>query len=187
MTREEALEILKNLDGLDVFKDYKRFDEAYQIAIKALEQEPICPSHGIDCEDCPAYDPCEDAELATKTCNKQIVSKLEDAELARDSEETCNNKQVISKLVASEDAISREDALMCLTGEWTELTDELIHRFIRRIKALPPINPKHKVGKWIYHMETWPTSWYRCSICGGEEERTSNYCPNCGAKMEGQA
>lgn len=41
------------------------------------------------------------AELATKTCNKQITSKLEDAELARDPEETCNNKQVISKLVAS--------------------------------------------------------------------------------------
>ena len=30
-----------------------------QMAIKALSQEPICPSHGIDCEDCPAYDPCE--------------------------------------------------------------------------------------------------------------------------------
>ena len=24
--------------------------------VKALEQEPICPSLGIDCEDCPAYE-----------------------------------------------------------------------------------------------------------------------------------
>lgn len=39
-----------------------------------------------------------------------------------------------------EDAISREDALMALTGEWTELTDEIIHRFIKRIKALPPVH-----------------------------------------------
>ena len=38
-----------------------------------------------------------EAELATKTCNKQIASKLENAELARDSEETCNNKQVSCK------------------------------------------------------------------------------------------
>lgn len=49
-----------------------------------------------------------EAELATKTCNKQITSKLENAELARDSEKTCNNKQVSCKLVASEDAISRK-------------------------------------------------------------------------------
>ena len=34
----------------------------------------------------------------------------------------------------SEDVIRREDALMALTGEWTEPTDELIHKFIKRIK-----------------------------------------------------
>lgn len=38
-----------------------------------------------------------------------------------------------------EDCISREDALMALTGEWTELTDEVIHRFIKRVKNLPPM------------------------------------------------
>ena len=45
-----------------------------------------------------------------------------------------------------EDAISREDALMALTGEWTEITDEIIHRFIKRIKALPPVTPQPKTG-----------------------------------------
>ena len=58
-----------------------------------------------------------EAEFATKTCNKQIASKLEDAELARDSEETCNNKQVISKLVASEEEMTREEAIMVLKNE----------------------------------------------------------------------
>lgn len=43
-----------------------------------------------------------------------------------------------------EDAISREDALMALTGEWTELTDEMIHRFIKRIKKLSPVTPQPK-------------------------------------------
>ena len=42
----------------------------------------------------------------------------------------------------SNDAISREDALMALTGEWTEPTDELIHRFIKRIKNLPSVKPQ---------------------------------------------
>lgn len=42
-----------------------------------------------------------------------------------------------------EDAISREDALIALTGEWTDSTDELIHRFIKRIKSLPSVNPQY--------------------------------------------
>lgn len=47
-------------------------------------------------------------------------------------------------IVPCSDCISREDALMALTGEWTELTDEIIHRFIKRIKALPPVTPQQK-------------------------------------------
>lgn len=42
----------------------------------------------------------------------------------------------------SDDAISREDALMSLTGEWKESRDELIAKFARRIKKLPPVTPK---------------------------------------------
>lgn len=46
------------------------------------------------------------------------------------------------KIRTDEDCIRREDALMALTGEWTEPTDELIYRFIKRIKNLPPVKPK---------------------------------------------
>lgn len=28
-------------------------------------------------------------------------------------------------------------------------------------------------------------SWGECSICGADNMLSSNYCPNCGAKMEG--
>ena len=81
------------------------------------------------------------------------------------------------------DAISREDALMALTGEWTDSTDELIHRFIRRIRTLPPVTPAEKVGHWIdgkcnrcgTHAPYWAmASTYYCS----------EYCPKCGAKMQ---
>ena len=41
-----------------------------------------------------------------------------------------------------EDAISREDALMALTGEWTVSKDELIAKFVRRIKKLQSVIPK---------------------------------------------
>ena len=42
-----------------------------------------------------------------------------------------------------EDAISREDALMCLTGEIkeTDTIETIIARIVRRIRKLPPVNP----------------------------------------------
>ena len=36
-----------------------------------------------------------------------------------------------------EDCISREAALMALTGKWTESRDEIIPKAIRRIEGLP--------------------------------------------------
>ena len=86
-----------------------------------------------------------------------------------------------------EDAISREDALMALTGEWTEPTDELIHRFIRRIKKLPSVKPQPKTGKWIDIMVgDMPAqacdqcnTFYPLAYTGGGHK----YCPNCGCRM----
>lgn len=45
-------------------------------------------------------------------------------------------------------------------------------------------------GHWIYHLDyLFPTeSTQECSICHEHEETTlynENYCPNCGAKMDG--
>lgn len=63
MTREERFK----MDMIDEFKQMceivekdGRIIENKRRMLKALSQEPICPSHGIDCEDCPAYDPCGD-------------------------------------------------------------------------------------------------------------------------------
>ena len=60
MTREGAI---GNLIHAIRWNDMPK-KEALDMAIQALKQEPICPSHGVDCEDCPAYkpqEPCDDA------------------------------------------------------------------------------------------------------------------------------
>ena len=106
--------------------------------------------------------------------------------------------ETIPPLEPCEDAISREDALMALTGEWTELTDEIIHHFIKRIKKLPPVNPQLKIGHWILNdnqgVQAVGCLTYHCSECG--REITSKYhgkisllkeypyC-HCGAEMVG--
>ena len=104
------------------------------------------------------------------------------------------------------DAIGREDALMALTGEWTEPTDELIHQFIRRIKNLPPVTPQPKTGEWIGDAKTYYeelnkrglgvdeytpyfTDDIACSECLAKYSMLDNetqffkYCPNCGCRM----
>lgn len=85
-----------------------------------------------------------------------------------------------------EDAINREDALMALTGEWTEITDEIIHRFIKRIKKLPPVTSQPKIGHWI-RVDKDKCKCDKCeviSFIAMYPNGDKNYCPNCGAKMQ---
>lgn len=51
------------------------------------------------------------------------------------------------------------------------------------VELAPTVDPiKH--GRWV-----WVNGWVSCSVCGceppSETNITSNYCPNCGAKMDG--
>ena len=54
------------------------------------------------------------------------------------------------------DAISREDALMALTGEYTDSPIEILPKAIKRISKLPPVTPAEKVVRWIPVSESLP-------------------------------
>lgn len=47
---------------------------------------------------------------------------------------------------------------------------------------------ENKTSHWIEHPhesgENWEYSMYECSDCHEWFDNDSNYCPNCGAKME---
>lgn len=124
-----------------------------------------------------------EAEFATKTCNKQVASKLEDAELARDSEETCNNKQVTSKLVASDDTISRRAAIDAIRKD---VMGGLNYEGI--LTRLPSVTPKQRMGHWI-GIDDEPSTVFECDICRTTYDTVDNmwdvpnFCPNCGADM----
>ena len=98
-------------------------------------------------------------------------------------------RQAFDKLPEEcDDAVSREDALLCLTGEFHGDTNyiELIAKFGKRIKQLPPVTPKRKTGKWISHRppDGFVLSLFSCDQCGYVNLGRSKYCPNCGARMD---
>ena len=90
-----------------------------------------------------------------------------------------------------EDAVSREQAIkQCGFG----MTSLLVADCLRR---LPSVTPKQRTGKWE---KAITLGRYRCSVCKGEHNDSEkgkwyeifdtcayNFCPNCGAKMEGES
>ena len=86
-----------------------------------------------------------------------------------------------------EDAVSRHDALNCVTG------NEVRYRMVNDIRALPSVTPKEKTGHWVNAKvgKLFPSNDYKCSECGNILDfdgvncgrGDANYCPNCGARM----
>ena len=100
MTREEA--IAHGEEQLDIFGG--EHAEFIKMAISALKQQPICPSSGVDCEDCPAYEPCEDAVSRRKAIH--VIS-------------ACDGKS------AQIEALEQLPSVTQKSGEWIDVNDRL--------------------------------------------------------------
>ena len=83
-----------------------------------------------------------------------------------------------------DDYISRDAALTALQDSDLFNTTE---RQLRAIRELPAADVAEVVhGRWIWNEEgeiDWE-QFYRCSNCRDKEYWESNFCPNCGAKMD---
>lgn len=87
--------------------------------------------------------------------------------------------------------MTREEAKEILTHNWTRVDNpnysesELDEAFFMAIEALQD-RPK---GEWIPHATSVGLKHYaeyaRCSECGEMALVHMNFCPNCGAKMDG--
>ena len=89
------------------------------------------------------------------------------------------------------DLISRQAAIEAVTKYCTEHD---LRDLLADLEVLPTAEQAQKTGKWITKSDTNPyytTWWYECSECGQKplrdgygQEVLSDYCPNCGARME---
>lgn len=79
-------------------------------------------------------------------------------------------------------------------SEADKATQRAIKRCIGEVKKMPTVDAVEVVhGRWIEKQEAIP--WCEddvevytvCSVCESYSPGESNYCPNCGAKMDGGA
>ena len=94
------------------------------------------------------------------------------------------------QIIASEDAISRQEVLEqmnCWIGSgeyrYTNATDYLR----KRINSLSPVAPKQKIGHWIRITDKTGHLVWGCDKCAWQQRYNTNFCPDCGAKMESEA
>lgn len=140
-------------------------------------------------------EPCEDKRLYIK-----VFADLEPDDIAEKIYQICDEDK-FPKVIESlkeyfdyetcEDTISRKAVLDYIDKMPSELTTDG-RRMIRRrtleeyiSDTLPSVIPQQKVGKWMIH----PNGVYAhlvCSKCltNAPYDCKTNYCPNCGAKME---
>ena len=91
------------------------------------------------------------------------------------------------------DLIDRQAAIKVLKNERSDWNDDYntpIDFCIDAIYRIPAAHPDIKIGKWIedvafYDEDGNPCIVTRCNQCG-EPNPVSNFCPECGAKMEGE-
>ncbi len=101
-----------------------------------------------------------------------------------------------------DDAISRQAVLdrkyvVEVKNMW-HMTEKIEVVDVDDIKALPSVSPQPKTGHWIDKEHYFERCSAKCSICGkfasGHSKDTgwgftysfTDYCPNCGAKMESE-
>ena len=84
--------------------------------------------------------------------------------------------------------MTRGEAMRELAEWMKQMKDHGVPPYSAKYKALDmaieALQTETKHGKWVES----PTCWIACSVCGNEPPEETNiptdYCPNCGAKMD---
>lgn len=85
----------------------------------------------------------------------------------------------------NEDAISRRDMALNIVSFYNKATGKkkTLDFLCKCVEGLPSMQPKQRTGHWI-EREGNLIEFFECDQCHHTEEYPTNFCPNCGAKME---
>ena len=179
MTKEEAIFCEKSYLGETNCVDCKYYGtdtcesrESHKMAITALELEPCEDAISKQAVIRTIYD--RKSDFKNDFAQGFFADKIRDLPLATPKPTEC------------EDAVGREAVREGMIKYGFHAPDMIVTEFVE--DELPSVTPKPRTGKWIidgHHR--------RCSICENSfcvKDRegdmiADNFCPNCGAKMEG--
>ena len=102
----------------------------------------------------------------------------------------------MSDLIDRQDAIDAMYKIVERNLDSSVFEDDLsenphIDVIVDELENLPSAEPERKTGKWVNNINDMPI----CNQCGYmtpydraiDDYEYGNYCPNCGAKMEGES
>ena len=129
------------------------------------------------CDTYNSYEGCYECDLGYKQGN--IGEQIESLRLAIKAldQEPC------------EDAISRQAVMNCFK-KWQPYMATRLFDFEKELSSLPPVTSQPKSGHWntyVVNQSGIDEEWLECSECKWSNALLipRNYCPNCGARMEG--
>ena len=88
----------------------------------------------------------------------------------------------------ADEYIKRDTAYNYLTEYYNHRTDNQHQNLRKALNAIPSADVAEvRHGKWIRPTRVPDSMLDECSICGFDTGAfTFNYCPNCGARMDGE-
>ena len=138
---------------------------------------------------------------AIKHCEEVAEEKQKSCvECARDHLQLAEWLKELKAIKEDGDCISRQAVIEAIEDDKRKGNDSCYASnydaqcFKQIIKELPPVKPEQKMGRWIEKDGFDGDTYYDCSECGESfclidgtpTDNLYNYCPNCGAKMEGE-
>ena len=178
MTRAEAIKILKAAETDRFPYEPQKLVEAFELAIASLETDE---AYQLEYERTTKND-------LPKYCDRNICLKneynnigCEDCEVTKSQEPTTKNDlgvDIFDKAINQSDL---EEWIMETFPDWCEGDVRLIMNHMDEMPSVTPQEPK--TGHWITKPHVYGVTY--CSECDFELKiDNTNYCPNCGAKME---
>lgn len=119
-------------------------------------------------------------QTENKTCKD--CANFERCEMWNYSYDPCPEFKDKRKLIYADTVVEKISELILLDDHEKKVLDRFVEKCVA-VDAVPVVHGQIEKVKIVPNY-IWR---YRCSCCHSDAEKWYNYCPNCGAKMDGVA